>query len=182
MTTAHSYGSLSHRYILFVVIHSLNGEHSVFWGTVGSVFLETNSRCFKSSLFSNHLSKAGTWLVWGAVWSSSNSHLRPSHCDPLVLGAIEPREPEVIAPIQVGVLAVGEPPATLIVCGTVCVADVAVRVNGAELHPVLILQSVARVALVPGYVQAVAIPGIRDSKLFVFCNPALAIYVREIHS
>jgi hypothetical protein len=36
-------------------------------------------------------------------------------------------------------LTVGEPPATLVVGCTVRVTDVAVRVYGAELHPVLVL-------------------------------------------
>jgi len=36
-------------------------------------------------------------------------------------------------------LAVGEPPATLVVGCAVRVTDVAVGVDGAELHPVLVL-------------------------------------------
>lgn len=57
-------------------------------------------------------------------------------------------------------LAVGEPPTALVVGSAVRVTDVTVRVDGTELHPVLVLQSVAGVAAVPGHVQPVAVPGI----------------------
>lgn len=74
-----------------------------------------------------------------AVWFPSDSHLRTRHSDPLVLGTVEPRETQVIAPVQVRMLAVGEPPTTLVVGCAVRVTDVAVGVDGAELHPVLVL-------------------------------------------
>lgn len=74
-------------------------------------------------------------------------------------------------------LAMGEPPATLVVGCAVCVTDVSVRVNGAELHPVLVLQRVARVTPIPGDVQSIAVPGTRDAEFVVFRYPALAIYV-----
>lgn len=74
-------------------------------------------------------------------------------------------------------LAVGEPPATLVVGCAVRITDVAVGVDGAELHPVLVLQGVARVTPIPGHVQPIAVPGIRDAEFVVFCYPALVIYV-----
>lgn len=107
----------------------------------------------------------------------SDSHFRTRHSDPLVLGTIEPRETQVIAPVQVRVLAVREPPATLVVGCAVRVTDVAVRVDGAELHPVLVLQRVARVTPIPGHVQPVAVPGIRDAEFVVFRYPAVAVYI-----
>lgn len=78
-------------------------------------------------------------------------------------------------------LTVREPPAALVVCRAVRVADVSVRVHGAELHPVLVLERVARVAPVTGHVQPVAVRGARDAELVVLGYPVLAVYVPEVH-
>lgn len=64
-------------------------------------------------------------------------HSRLGYGDPLVFGCVEPREAQIVAPVEIRVLAVGEPPAALVVSCAVRVADVSVWVLCAELHPIL---------------------------------------------
>ena len=78
-------------------------------------------------------------------------------------------------------LAVGKPPAALIVGGAVRVADVAVGVDGTELHPVLVLEGIACIASVALHVKLITVLSIHHAELLVLGPPALSVDVTDVH-
>lgn len=119
-------------------------------------------------------------MLGDATRSATNLHLAPGDGDPLVARAVEPREPEAVAPVEVDVLAMREPPTALVVGRAMRVADVAVRVDGAELHVVLVLEGVARVTLVAVHPQPVAVGLGADAELGVLGEPVLSVDVVHV--
>lgn len=61
------------------------------------------------------------WRLHTAVHkrTAEQAHLACSHSDPLVLSGVEPGEAKGVLAIDVHVLAVGEPPTSLVVTGAV---------------------------------------------------------------
>lgn len=86
--------------------------------------------------------------IGGFYWGSFCFHFHHGLCNsnPLILGGVEPSQSEVVPAVEVGVLAMREPPSALVVLSTVGVRDVAIGIFGAELHPVLIGEGVASVS------------------------------------
>lgn len=115
-----------------------------------------------------------------AIVPSFDTHGRPRNCDPLILHLVEPREPQRVFAVEVGVLAMREPPASLVVGRAVGVADVAIRVHRRELHVVLVVQRVARVASEAGHGQPVAVCGWRHAEVAILCQPRLAVDVFQL--
>ena len=99
------------------------------------------------------------------------------HRNPLITGRIEPGQPQVVAAVQVRVLAVREPPATLVVAGAVRVRDVPVDVYRRELHVILVLERVRRVATVPAQVQPEATVPRIDPEAAVIGEPGVVVDV-----
>lgn len=119
-------------------------------------------------------------VLGDATRSAAHLHLAPGDGDPLVARAVEPSQAEAVAAVQVDVLAVREPPATLVVGRAVRVADVAVRVDGAELHVVLVVEGVAGVALVAVHPQPVAVRLGAHAELGVLGEPVLTVDVVHV--
>lgn len=65
----------------------------------------------------------------GTSRSAVHTHFTGRHCNPLVLGGIEPRQPKRVLAVDVDMLAVRVPPATLVVPCTVCVRYISITVN-----------------------------------------------------
>lgn len=109
--------------------------------------------------------------------SSGNHHVAGLDRYPLVPGGIEPRKPQIVPSVQVGMLAVGEPPASLVVTGTVGVRDVPVNVDGGELHVVLVLEGIGRVPLVTGQLEPEAILPRPNPERLVIRKPGIVVDV-----
>lgn len=110
----------------------------------------------------------------------SNLELRGGDGDPLVSVGLEPGESQVVAAVEVGVLAVREPPAALVVLGAVGVRGVAVAVRRRELHAGLVVERVGGVAAVAGDAEAEAVVARRDHRLVVLGQPPLAVDVTQL--
>lgn len=115
-----------------------------------------------------------------AIVPSAYLHLGSRDGNPFIFGAIKPGESEVITAIKVSMLAVRKPPTTLIIGGAVGVADVAVRILGRELHAILIVEGVTRIARITRYVNAVAIVSWRDVEFPVLGHPSAVVDVTHL--
>lgn len=87
---------------------------------------------------------------------SGNHHVAGLDRNPFVARRIEPRQTQIVTPIQIGVLTMREPPTAFVIAGTMRVRDVAVDVDGRELHVILIVQRIRGVTGVSGDVQSEA--------------------------
>lgn len=107
-------------------------------------------------------------------------HLAFGDRHPLVAAGVEPRQPEVVLAVEVGVLTPRVPPATLIVGRAVGRAGVLVAVCRAESVTVLEGQGVGGVATVTENVQPVTVGGVRYRKVQVVRPPIVAVYVGHL--
>lgn len=102
--------------------------------------------------------------------------------DPLVAVRLEPRQAQVVPAVEVGVLAVREPPAALVVLRAVRVRGVAVAVRRRELHARLVVEGVGGVAAVARHAEPVAVLPRADHHLRVLGEPALAVDVAQLEA
>lgn len=68
-----------------------------------------------------------------------------------------------------------EPPATLIVGGTVRLWDVAIDIDRRELHALLVVERIGGIAAVAGGVQAITIGAWRNVEAIVLCQPNIVV-------
>lgn len=108
---------------------------------------------------------------------TSDLHLALGDRHPLVATGVEPRQPEVVLAVEIGVLTPRVPPATLIVGCAVCRAGVLIAVCRAEPVAVLERQGVGGVTAVTGNVQSVTIGGVRYREVQVVRPPIVTVYV-----
>lgn len=116
----------------------------------------------------------------GASGAAAQAHVAGGHGDPLVAGGVEPGQSQGVLAVDVDVLAVRVPPPALVVAGAVRVADVPVAVHGGELHVVLVVEGVARVALEAAHSQYVAAVRITHAEVFVLSVPGAAVDVGHV--
>lgn len=112
-----------------------------------------------------------------AVASLPNHHVARFDRDPLVARRVEPSQSQIVSAVQISVLTVRKPPAALVIPGAVGVRDVAVDVDGGELHAVLVVEGVGRVAAVAGDAEAVAVRARPDEELAVHGLPGVVVDV-----
>jgi len=102
------------------------------------------------------------------------------------VAGVEPREPEVVLAVEVGMLAPRVPPAALVVGRAVGRrAVVLVAVRRAEPPPVLVGQRVGRVAAgaaVTGHGQPVTVVRVRHGETLVHGQPPVAVDVGHVHA
>jgi len=104
-------------------------------------------------------------------------HLALGDRHPLVAAGVEPRQPEVVLAVEVGVLTPRGPPAALVVGRAVGSAGVLVAVCRAEPVAVLERQGVGGVTAVTGNVQSVTVGGVRYREVRVIRPPIVTVYV-----
>lgn len=117
-----------------------------------------------------------------AAWSAVHGHFASGDGYPFIACGVEPRETEGVLAVDVDMLAVREPPAALVVARAVCVRDVPVPVHGRELHVVLVLESITRVAPKPAHFQHIPVVAASDEEVFVFRVPTAAVDIRHVYS
>lgn len=97
--------------------------------------------------------------------------------NPFVARCIEPCQAQIVPSIEVGVLTMREPPTTLVVARTVGVRYVAIDVDGRELHVILIVERIGRVAAVARDAQAIAIFARAHNEIAVHGFPRIVVDV-----
>lgn len=98
----------------------------------------------------------------------------------MIAAYVEPRQPEAVLAVQVGVLTPRVPPAALVVGRAVARTVVVVAVRRAEPVTVLEGQRVRGVAAVSGHVQPVIAIAVRDGETRVVGKPTVAVDVGQL--
>ena len=87
-----------------------------------------------------------------------------------------------VLPIQVGSMAVLIPPGACVVCGTVVSTFIVIVVLSAELHVVVKLERVSRIARIQAHTQNVQRLLVADAEAAVFGVSPVSLPVPQLHS
>lgn len=77
--------------------------------------------------------------------------------NPFVARRVEPCQTQIVPAIEIGMLAMREPPAAFVIAGTMCIRYVAIDIDGRKLHMILVVKRIGRITTVARDTQAVAI-------------------------